>query len=243
MRCSRASSASGSAAATARIGANEVPEARQLLLELSEARWLPCPKPRRGWNVRACPAPPPAPASSTGCSRWRPNVRARSIAASSNSSWTTRSCFAAPAARRRAGPAARQDRSRGPAGWRRVPRHRLQVEDRAGPEAHHSAAGLHLRRRAAAAQGRRLRSPAVRGLLPVDGGTIADQGAEAGQGAVARRCARWRRKTGWCRRSTTSARGISRRGRSPRSLCAMCPFDSVCRKQFVEAVVEATPDE
>jgi ATP-dependent helicase/DNAse subunit B len=29
----------------------------------------------------------------------------------------------------------------------------------------------------------------------------------------------------------------------PRSLCAMCPFDSVCRKQFVEAVVEATPDE
>jgi RecB family exonuclease len=29
----------------------------------------------------------------------------------------------------------------------------------------------------------------------------------------------------------------------PRSLCAMCPFDSVCRKQFVEAVVEASPDE
>jgi hypothetical protein len=29
----------------------------------------------------------------------------------------------------------------------------------------------------------------------------------------------------------------------PRSLCAMCPFDSVCRKQFVDAVVEATADE
>ena len=217
------------------------PRRAQLLVELSEAR-CHVARAEAALERPRCTAPPPAPASSTGCSRWRPNVRARSIAGSSNSS-STRVLFRRARRRDADRPAPRQDRSRGPAFWRRIPRHRLQVEARARLEAHGSAAGLHLRRRAAAAQGRRRCRQPVRGLLPVDGRADApikalsrpkDQSLDDVLMAAEQRMVQAIDDIG---AGHFPARPM------PRSLCAMCPFDSVCRKQFVEAVVEATPDE
>ena len=161
------------------ISANEVPEARELLLELSEAALSSLPEAEAGLERARLYG------SAAGAGiidrvlsmeAERPGTVDRRLI-----EYELDDAFIFRRARRRDphGAASRQDRSRRPAGRRWLPRHRLQVEERAGPEAHDPAAGVHVGRGAAAAQGRRHQPPADRGVLPVDGRALADQGAEA----------------------------------------------------------------